>query len=87
MLPAALQSYSTAEFKILREGRKVSSRTKVDFKKVNFNKLRYLVERNCLEASLRRKGVQEGWPYFKEAILRAQEQAIPMQRVGSAMRN
>ncbi|KAK4822026.1 hypothetical protein QYF61_006939 [Mycteria americana] len=36
-----------------------------------------LVDRVPWEAALKGKGVQEGWTFFKEKVLKAQEQAVP----------
>jgi len=36
------------------------------------------VERVHWERVLKGKGVQKGWTFFKEEILKAQEQAVPM---------
>ncbi|KAK4810588.1 hypothetical protein QYF61_007325 [Mycteria americana] len=36
-----------------------------------------LVDRVRWEAALKGKGVQEGWTFFKEEVLKAQEQAVP----------
>ena len=40
--------------------------------------LRTLVERVPWETVLKGKGVQEGWTFFKEEVLKAQEQAVPV---------
>jgi len=39
-----------------------------------------LVERVPWDRVLKGKGVQEGWTFFKEEILKVQEQAVPMCR-------
>jgi len=39
---------------------------------------RTLVERVSWERVLKGKGVQAGWTFFKEQVLKAQEQAVPM---------
>lgn len=67
----------TTKFKILGGGAKENSRIRtLDIRKEDFNKLRDLVDRNPLETSLRGKGVQETWLYFKEVFLKVQEQVI-----------
>jgi len=50
----------------------------LDFRRANFGLFRSLVDRDCWEAVLKRKGVQEGWTFFKKEILKVQEQAVPM---------
>jgi len=39
-----------------------------------------VVERAPWDTVLKGKGVQEGWTFFKEEVLKAQEQAVPMCR-------
>ncbi|KAK4820612.1 LOW QUALITY PROTEIN: hypothetical protein QYF61_001918 [Mycteria americana] len=45
--------------------------------RADFGLFRRLVNRVPLEAALKGKGVQEGWTFFKEEVLKAQEQAVP----------
>ncbi|KAK4831046.1 LOW QUALITY PROTEIN: hypothetical protein QYF61_014978 [Mycteria americana] len=66
------------EFLILGEVMRGVSRTAtLDFRRADFGLFRRLVERVLQEAALMGKGVQEGWTFFKEEVLRAQEQAVP----------
>ncbi|CAM4692336.1 unnamed protein product [Lepidochelys kempii] len=72
------------EFRILRQGRKESSRIRtLDFRKADFDSLRELMGRIPWENNMRGKGVQESWLYFKESLLRLQGQTIPMCRKNS----
>ncbi|CAM4356191.1 unnamed protein product [Caretta caretta] len=72
------------EFRILTQGRKVSSRIQtLDFRKADFDSLRELMGRIPWENNMRGKGVQESWLYFKEPLLRLQEQTIPTCRKNS----
>ncbi|KAK4827745.1 LOW QUALITY PROTEIN: hypothetical protein QYF61_021216 [Mycteria americana] len=67
------------EFLILGEVRRGVSRTAtLDFWRADFVLFRRLVERVPWEAVLKGKGGQEGWAFFQKAILKAQEQAVPM---------
>ncbi|KAK4813674.1 LOW QUALITY PROTEIN: hypothetical protein QYF61_017641 [Mycteria americana] len=50
----------------------------LDFQRADFGLFRRLVERVPWEAALKGIGVQEGWTFFKEEVLKAQEQAVPM---------
>jgi len=52
-----------------------SKTTTMDFWRADFGLFRMLVER-----VLKGKGVQTGWIFFKEEVLKAQEQAVPMCR-------
>ncbi|KAK4819410.1 hypothetical protein QYF61_003681 [Mycteria americana] len=66
------------EFLIRGEAaREVSKTATLDFRRADFGLFRRLVERVPWEAALTGKGVQEGWTFFKEEILKAQEQAVP----------
>ncbi|KAK4818855.1 hypothetical protein QYF61_020074 [Mycteria americana] len=66
------------EFLLLREVRRGVSRTAtLEFRRVDFGLFRRLVDRVPWEAALTGKGVQEGWTFFKEEVLKAQEQAVP----------
>ncbi|KAK4811155.1 hypothetical protein QYF61_019786 [Mycteria americana] len=66
------------EFLILGEAARGVSRTAtLDFRRADFGLFRRLVERVPWEAALKGKGVQEGWTFFKEEVLKAQEQAVP----------
>ncbi|KAK4823963.1 hypothetical protein QYF61_008349 [Mycteria americana] len=55
----------------------VSKTATLDFRRADFGLFRRLVERVPWEAALMEKGVQEGWIFFKEEVLKAKEQAVP----------
>jgi len=55
-----------------------SKTTTMDFQRADFGLFRTLVERVSWERVLKGKEVQEGWTFFKEVVLKAQEQAFPM---------
>ncbi|KAK4806238.1 LOW QUALITY PROTEIN: hypothetical protein QYF61_013382 [Mycteria americana] len=57
--------------------RGVSKTATLDFRRADFGLFRRLVERVPWEAALMGKGVQEGWTFFKEEVLKAQEWAVP----------
>ncbi|KAK4810956.1 hypothetical protein QYF61_013364, partial [Mycteria americana] len=66
------------EFLIRGEAaRGVSKTATLDFQRADCGLFRRLVERVPWEAALMGKGVQEGWTFFKEEVLKAQEQAVP----------
>ncbi|KAK4811052.1 hypothetical protein QYF61_016338 [Mycteria americana] len=66
------------EFLIRGEAaRGVSKTATLDFRRADFGLFRRLVERVPWEAALMGKGVQEGSTFFKEEVLKAQEQAVP----------
>ncbi|KAK4823680.1 hypothetical protein QYF61_005651 [Mycteria americana] len=66
------------EFLIRGEAaRGVSKTATLDFRRADFGLFRRLVERVPWEAALKGKGVQEGWTFFKEGVLKAQERAVP----------
>ncbi|CAM4574228.1 unnamed protein product [Lepidochelys olivacea] len=76
--------HELVEFKILTQGRKVSSRIRtLDFRKADFDSLRELMGRIPWGNNMRGKGVQESWLYFKESLMRLQGQTIPMCRKNS----
>jgi len=52
--------------------------TTMDFQRADFGLFRTLAERVSWERVLKGKGVQAGWTCFKEVVLKAQEQALPM---------
>ena len=56
----------------------VDHHTTVDFRRADFGLFRMLVERVPWERVLKVKGVQAGWTFFKEEVLKVQEQAVPM---------
>ncbi|KAK4828700.1 LOW QUALITY PROTEIN: hypothetical protein QYF61_000538 [Mycteria americana] len=66
------------EFLIRGEAaRGVSKTATLYFRRADFGLFRRLVERVPWEAALTGKGVQEGWTFFKEEVLKAQERAVP----------
>ncbi|KAK4821278.1 hypothetical protein QYF61_017642 [Mycteria americana] len=66
------------EFLIRGEAaRGVGKTATLDFRRADFSLFRRLVERVPWQAALRGKGVQEGWTFFKEEVLKAQERAVP----------
>ncbi|KAK4829638.1 hypothetical protein QYF61_005849 [Mycteria americana] len=66
------------EFLILGEvARGVSKTATLDFRRADFSLFRRMAERVPWEAALKGKGVQEGWTFFKNEVLKAQEQAVP----------
>ncbi|KAG6931740.1 hypothetical protein G0U57_001044 [Chelydra serpentina] len=73
--------HEMVEFRILTQGRKENSRIQsLDFRKADFDSLRELMGKVPWENNMRGKGVEESWLYFKETLLRLQEQTIPMCR-------
>ncbi|XP_054045493.1 uncharacterized protein LOC128904794 [Rissa tridactyla] len=69
------------EFSILGEARRGASKTAtLDFRRADLNLFRSMVESVPWEAVLKSKGAQEGWSYFKQVLLEAQEKGIPMSR-------
>lgn len=73
--------HKVAEFQILSEVRKESSRVEIlDFWIAYFSLFRKLVGWIPWEAALKGKGAHESWQVFKDSILTAQEQSIPMLR-------
>ncbi|KAK4827614.1 LOW QUALITY PROTEIN: hypothetical protein QYF61_019539 [Mycteria americana] len=66
------------EFLIRGEAaRGVGKTATLDFRRADFSLFRRLVERVPWEAALMGKGVQEGWTFFKEEVLKAQKRAVP----------
>ncbi|KAK4817407.1 LOW QUALITY PROTEIN: hypothetical protein QYF61_013474 [Mycteria americana] len=66
------------EFLIHGEVRRgVSKTATLDFWRADFSLFGRLVDRVPWEAALKGKGVQEGWTFFKEEVLKAQERAVP----------
>ncbi|KAK4810178.1 hypothetical protein QYF61_010951 [Mycteria americana] len=66
------------EFLIRGEAaRGVSKTATLDFWRADFGLFRRPVERVPWEAALKGKGVQEGWTFLKEEVLKAQERAVP----------
>ncbi|KFQ74137.1 hypothetical protein N335_02350, partial [Phaethon lepturus] len=52
----------------------------LNFRKVNFQPFKELVNRAPWETSLRDKGAEQGWQIFKDAFHRAQDLLIPRYR-------
>jgi len=52
----------------------------MDFQRADFGLFSMLMKTVSWERVLKCKGVQEGWTFFKEEVLQAQEQAVPMCR-------
>jgi len=50
----------------------------MDFQRADFDLFRMLVERVHWERVLKGKGVQAGWTFFKEEVLKSQEPTVPM---------
>jgi len=50
----------------------------MEFWRADFGLFRTLVEKVTWERVLKGKGVEAGWTYFKEEVLKAQEDAVPM---------
>ncbi|PKU42582.1 adaptin ear-binding coat-associated protein 1 [Limosa lapponica baueri] len=74
-----LSDHEMVKFSIIREVRKgVSKTSTLDFRRADFSLFRSLVGKVPWEAALKGKGVQEGWVFFKEEVLKAQAQAIPV---------
>ena len=73
-----LSNHEMIEFLILGEVRRgVSKTTTMDFRRADFGLFRTLVERVPGERGQRGPGRLEGWTFFKEEVLKAQEQAVP----------
>jgi len=67
------------EFSVRGEVKRGASKTTtMGFWRADFGLFRMLIERVPWEKVLKGKGVQEGWTFFKEEVLKAQEQAVPM---------
>jgi len=52
----------------------------LDFRRADFNLYRTMVERVPWEVVLESMGVQEGWEYIKETVLKVQDLTIPTSR-------
>jgi len=73
-----LSDHETTEFLVrgaVKRG--ASETTTMDFQRTDFGLLRTLVERVPWERVLKGKGVQAGSTFFREEVLKAQEQAVP----------
>jgi len=73
----ALSDHEMLEFSFMMK-RGASKTTIMDFWRAEFGLFRMLVEGVHWERVLKGKGVQEGWTFFKEEVLKAQEQAVSM---------
>jgi len=74
-----LSDHETTEFSVRGEvKRRANKTTTMDFQRANFGLFRTLVERVPWKTVLKGKRIQEGWAFFKEEVLKAQEQAVPM---------
>jgi len=58
--------------------RGASKITTMGFRRADFGLFRTLVEGIPWERVLKGKGVQACWTFFKEEVLKAQEQSVPM---------
>jgi len=74
-----LSDHEMTEFSVHGEVKsRVSKTTTLDFQRTDFGLFRTLVETVPWERVLKGKGVQEGWTFFKEEVLKAEEQALLM---------
>ncbi|GAB0208399.1 mitochondrial enolase superfamily member 1 [Grus japonensis] len=72
-------AYEMVEFKIVSVVRKKDSRVPtLDFRRANFKLFRELFSRVPWESAFEGLGVHECWSVFKNHLLEAQEQAIPL---------
>jgi len=55
-----------------------SKTTTMDFQRADFGMFRVLVKRLPWERVLKGQRDHEGWTFFKEEVLKEQEQAVPM---------
>jgi len=58
--------------------RGVRKTTTMELQRAHFGLFRMLAERVTWERVLKGKGVQEGWTFFKEEVLKAQEHVVSM---------
>ncbi|GAB0206529.1 hypothetical protein GRJ2_003118500 [Grus japonensis] len=71
--------HALVEFTILRDMGQVKSKIKIlNFKRVNFQSFKQLVDETLWETTLRDKGAEQSWRLFKDVFLRAQEFSVPM---------
>ena len=71
--------HEMVEFKIFSVMRKKDSRVAtLDFRRANFTLFRELLSRVPWESAFEALGVHECWSFFKNHLLKAQEQAIPL---------
>ncbi|KAK4830597.1 hypothetical protein QYF61_012023 [Mycteria americana] len=75
------RDHEMIEFLILEEVTRGDSKSAtLEFWRADFGLFRRLVDTVLQEAALKGKGVQEGWTFFKEEVLKAQEQAVPRKK-------
>jgi len=73
--------HGMTEFSVQGEVKSGASKTTtMGFQRADFGLFRMLVERVPWQKVLKGKGAQKGWTFFKEEVLKAQEQAVPMCR-------
>jgi len=73
----ALSDHEMTEFLVCGEVKSGASKTTMMvFRRADFGLFRTLVERVPWEIVLKGKEVQESWTFFKEEVLKAQEQAV-----------
>ncbi|KAJ7421788.1 hypothetical protein WISP_41181 [Willisornis vidua] len=65
-------------FSMLMDARRAINKTSLNFQRADFGLFRSLVQRIHWETTIKNKGVQERWTYFKKEVLSAQEQAVPV---------
>jgi len=76
-----LSDHEMTEFSVRGKVKRGASKTTaMDFQRADFGLLKTLVERVLWERVLKGKGVQGGWTFFKEEVLKTQEEAVPICR-------
>ena len=71
--------HALVEFTILRDMGQVKSKVRtLNFRRVNFQLFKELVDGTPWEAALRDKGAEQSWQLFKDIFLKAQELSIPI---------
>jgi len=71
--------HEMVEFSVRGEAQRGASKTTtMGFRRADFGLFRMLVEKVLWERVLKGKRVQAGWTFFREEVLKAQEQAVPM---------
>jgi len=74
-----LSDHEMTEFSVRGEVKRGASKTTgIDIWRADFALFRTLVKRVPWERVLKGKGVQESWTFFREEVLKAQEQSVPM---------
>jgi len=67
-----LSDHEMIEFLILgKVKRRLSKTSTMDFRRADFGLFRMMAQRVPWERVLKGKGVQEGWTFFKEEVLKA----------------